>query len=286
MASNTDANNLTRANFRLCRIRSWPNYTGLGFNIENTTPPPHVIRSVESNSPAAATGLRILDVVLAVNNQDVSNADYRITTQAIKDARDSSDFVNLLVIERRLYVPLKTKGVVFRPAYARVIETPIAMPREYAEFVKYTPRTCEIQLGRNDQSFGFEVANGLRDIGVWIQDVIPNSPASRTTLRRCDRVLEIDGKFVDKEPSRAIFEKLTKARKKRVVRLYVVDTNTYKHFQESNIPLRSKDFRSSTFARSYRPEPTSTYINVQDGRIESNQFVTILLINFIRFSFQ
>lgn len=270
MASADNATNLTRANFRLCRLRSWPNYTGLGFNIENTTPPPHIIRSVESNSPAAAAGLRILDVVLAVNNQNVSNVDYRTTTQAIKNARDSGDFVDLLVIERRFYVPFKNKGIIFDPAYARTIQTPIAMPREYAEFLKYTPRTCDIRLGVNDQSFGFEVVNGPRDIGISIQDVIPNSPAGRTTLRRCDRVLEIDGKFVDKEKSRTIFERLTKARAKGAVRLYVVDTNTYKHFQDSRIPLKSKEFRSSNFARSNRPEPTSTYINVVDGRIKSN----------------
>jgi C-terminal processing protease CtpA/Prc len=248
--SNTD-NDLRRANFRLCRLCIWPNYAGLGFNLENSSQPPHVIRIVESNSPAAAGGLKILDLVLAVNNQDVSQADYKTVTQAIKNARDNNDRIELLVLEKRFYEPLKNRGTSFNPALARIMETPIAMPQDYMNFPKYTPRTCEIRLNRTDQSFGF-------------QEVIPNSPASNTSLRKCDRILEIDDKFVDNEPSRYILDKLFKAKKKRSVKLYVVDTNTYKYFQENKVPLTSKEFRKSKFAR--QQQPTSTYINVQDSK--------------------
>lgn len=272
MASANDSTNLQRANFRLCRLCSWPNYNGLGFNLENTNPPPHIIRSIESNSPASAAGLRILDVLLAVNNQDVSAADYRTTSQAIRDAQTRNNRVELLVIERRFYVPFQSKGMVFNPNYARIMDTPPTMPREYENFVKYRPRTCEIQLNKNDESFGFEVVNGARDVGVWIQDVVPNSPAGRTVLRRCDRLLEVDGKFVDSEPSAMIFERLKKAKKKRVVKLYVVDTHTYKYFQERRVPLPSKDFRKSGFIPPLEADRPTAYINVADGKFELNRF--------------
>lgn len=115
------------------------------------------------------------------------------------------------------------------------------------------------------------MVNGARDIGVWIQDVLPNTPAGRTTLRRCDRVLEVDGKFVDNEASAAIFERLKKAKKKRTVRLYVVDTHTYRYFQEKRVPLPSKDFRKSNFTPPLEPERPTPYINVADGKIEVNR---------------
>jgi C-terminal processing protease CtpA/Prc len=267
-ASNTESD-LRRANFRLCRLCVWPNYSGLGFNLENAPPPPYTIRTVESNSPAAAGGIRIRDLVLGVNNQDVSNADYQTVTQAIKNARDSNGRIELLVIEKRFYEPLKSRRIRFDPTFARSIETPTTMPRDYADFPKNKPRTCNIRLQKNDQSFGFEVVNGPQDIGAFIQDVVPNSPAGKTTLRKSDRILEIDDKFVDNEPSRMILEKLFKAKKNRAVKLYVVDTSTYKYFQENRVPLTSKDFPNSSFARNVVP---STYINVKDSKKNQSIF--------------
>jgi C-terminal processing protease CtpA/Prc len=214
MAESNDNNDLRRVNFRLCQLCIWPNYGGLGFNLENAISPPHIIRTVESNSPAAAGGLKILDVVLAVNNQDVSGADYSLVTQAIKNARDTNGLIELLVIEKRYYQPLKDKGISFDPALAKRIKTPRTMPDDYRNFPKYTPRICEIRLSRNDQSFGFEVVNGIKDTGAFIQEVVPNSPAGRTTLRKSDRILEIDDKFVDNEPSKIILDRLFKAKKK------------------------------------------------------------------------
>lgn len=265
MATSITNNDLSQVNLRLCRLRVWPNYGGLGFNLENSPPPPYIIRTVESNSPAAAGGLKITDLVLAVNNQDVSQADYKVVTDAIKNARDNSNTIDLLVIEKRLYAPLKSRGVTFDPTLAKVIETQTTMPRDYMNFPKYTPRTCEIRLNKSDQSFGFEVVHGHRDIGAFIQEVLPDSPASRTSLRKCDRILEIDDKFVDTEPCANILEKLMRAKKKRSVKLYVVDTNTYKYFQENRVPLGSKDFRKSKFAKQ-QPQTPSSYINVQDSK--------------------
>lgn len=263
MAQSIERNDLHQANFRLCRLCIWSNYDGLGFYLENASIPPHIIRIVESNSPAAAGGLKIFDHLLAVNNEDVSAADYLTVTQAIKNARDNNDRIELLVIEKCFYKEFKSRDYSFNPIFARVIETPTAMPRDYMNFPKYTPRTCEIRLSKTDQSFGFEVTDGIKNSGVFIQEIFPNTPASRTTLRKSDRILEINDKFVDKQASKFIFEKLYKARKKRTVKLYVVDTDTYKYFQENRISLKSKKFRKSKFAKHQQP---STYTNDVDSK--------------------
>jgi S1-C subfamily serine protease len=264
MANADDEDALKKHNFRLCRLCIWPNFTGLGFKLESTGQPPHVIQSIESNSPAAAGGLKIRDAILAVNNQDLSDSEYKDVTTAIVNARNSGARIELLVIEKRHYDSLNENGVTFDRRFARAIETPSSMPRDYMNFPKHTPRTCEVRLNAADDSFGFEVVNGEKDIGAFIQEVNSNSPASRTTLRKCDRILEVDDKFVDNEPSKTILGKLGKGQQNRGVKLYVVDTVTYKYFQDNQIPLQSKAYKKSAFAKKNPGLPS--YVNIEDGK--------------------
>jgi C-terminal processing protease CtpA/Prc len=243
------------ANFRLCRLCVWPKYEGLGFNLDASSQPPHLIRLVESHSPAAAGGLKILDVILAVNGRDVSDAFYIDVITAVENARDKSDRIELLVVERRFYDLLKHHHVSFNPKLARKIDTPITMPRDYLNFPKHEPRTCVLRLYRTDRSFGFEVVDGKDAIGSFIQEVDPNSPASKANLRKSDRIIEIDDEFVDDKPSKIILETLAKSKANHTVKLYVVDTNTYEYFQDNEIPLPSKEYQRSSFANKSSVDP-------------------------------
>jgi C-terminal processing protease CtpA/Prc len=245
MSGTSTAELIRNADIRVCRLRVWPNYDGLGFNLEASLRPPHVIRLVESNSPAAAGGLKILDVILAVNQQDVSEADYNQVRNAIKEARDRNSPIELLVVEQRFYQALKKKNVTIDASMAQIISTPLTMPIDYFNFPKHQPRTCAMRLNKSDTTFGFEVVNGENDVGAYIQEVFPNTPASDTSLRKSDRIIEIDDKFVDKDVSKSILEKLGKAKTKGAVKLYVVDTETYKYYQLNKIPLTSKGKRKS-----------------------------------------
>ncbi|CAF4810183.1 unnamed protein product, partial [Rotaria socialis] len=65
-----------------------------------------------------------------------------------------------------------------------------------------------------------------------------------------------DDKFVDEDPAVSIDKKLRKA--KPSVKLYVVDTHTYKYFKEKNIPLESKKFQRSQFAKDQLQPTNST----------------------------
>jgi S1-C subfamily serine protease len=52
--------------------------------------PPHLISLVESNSPAAAGGLKIWDVLIAINNKTVSNIDYAQVIVILNAARKNT----------------------------------------------------------------------------------------------------------------------------------------------------------------------------------------------------
>jgi hypothetical protein len=115
------------------------------------------------------------------------------------------------------------------------------MPKNYLNFPKNQPRECHIHLDKSDSSFGFEVVQGEDDVGAYIQEVFSNTPASKTSLRKSDRIIKINDKFVDRNESKSIREELNKAEAKGIVKLYVVDTETYEYYQANKIPLASED---------------------------------------------
>ncbi|CAF0995140.1 unnamed protein product, partial [Didymodactylos carnosus] len=229
------------SSLRLCRLHVWPNYPGLGFTLEQAPKgAPHIIRLVESNSPAAAGGLRIQDVVLQVNGEDVEGIEYEHVKRNIQEARDRKGLIELLVCDLTNYQKLKKNGIKFNTRSAIIMETPATIPAEYMNMQQRTPRTCQINLRPGDDSFGFEVANGEHDTGAYIQDVTPNSPAALAGLRKSDRIIEIDGKKVNSDLSASILDKLRKAKAKRTVRLFVADTDTYQYYRDNKMTLSSR----------------------------------------------
>lgn len=226
---------IREANVRLCRLRTWPNYKGLGFSIIKRPQPPNIIGLVESNSPAAAGGLKIWDTLLAVNNVSVVDTDYRQVVVTVNELKkDPHRPVELLVVENRFYESLKKKNITINSSLATVLNTPIKMPDDYIKLPKHVPRICRIKLQPDDINFGFDVINASKGIGMYIQEVIPNSPAYHAGLRKSDRIIEIDNEYVNKDTSKLILEKLNKVVIKRYVKLLVEDTFTYEHHLLNN----------------------------------------------------
>ena len=237
--SSSEKETLRTAKFRLCRLKKWPNYKGLGFGLEAAPEAPHLVQIVESNSPAAAAGLRILDAILAVNKDDTTKVTFEKLKALIKSAVDKQDTVEFLVIEKRHYDSLKKSKVNFDRKHAQPLESPSTMPRDYASFQQNTPRTCDIRLGPQDPSLGLELVTGKQDTGAYVQDITSDSPASRANVRKSDRIIEMDGDFVDNLPYSQITARLRGAKANGGVKLYVMDTATYKHYNTSGIPLAS-----------------------------------------------
>jgi C-terminal processing protease CtpA/Prc len=230
---------LRNSNLRLCRLCMWSNYTGFGFNIATSSESPQTIEMVESNSPAAAGGLKIADVILDINKKDMSKASIVDVSKAIRKALVSGDYVELLVMEKRHYDKLKDKNVSFDRKKATKLETPDTMPRDFINFPENTPRTCQLNLSDPSETFGFDLINGPNDTGAFIQEVNPNTPASNTSLRKSDRIVEIDDEFVDDQPYKNILNLIKEAKSKSALKLYVFDTKTYKYYQKNKIPLQS-----------------------------------------------
>lgn len=244
--STTKGRQISQSDLRLCRLHEWPTGNGLGFTVDKESGPPFSIELVESNSPAAAGGLKMRDVILAFNGQKMNQCSYLDLSNAIKNGL-RSDRVELLVIDKNFYNEFQKDNTPIDPNAAKIMETPRTIPSEYKNFPANTPREITITLKPGETSFGFDLAFGKGNIGTFIRSVHPNTPASKTALRSNDRVLEIDNRFVDKESSNNIKQLINDGKSRANIRLYVVDTATYKYFQQSGIPLESKQFKNSPF---------------------------------------
>ncbi|CAF0754285.1 unnamed protein product [Adineta ricciae] len=223
------------ANLRACRLYTWTGFNGLGFDLKTPSTAPHEIALVESNSPAAAGGLKIGDIILAVNGKDTIKAKYTDFTKAINKARAKKGPVELRVMEKRYYDEVVKQKIKINPKEARVIEAPQAQPADQANFPQ-KERICDVRLTDATQSFGFELVNGDRNIGVFIQEVSPNTPASIAGLRKSDRVIKVDGELVDDKPSQLSYDRIREAKKNLAVKLLVMDTKTYKNYKKSGPP--------------------------------------------------
>ena len=239
MAPKKDEEALRAAKLRVCRLKKWPNFAGLGFALDKAAEPPHYILNVDSNSPSAAAGLRIRDVILAVNKEDTTKVTFEKLKEIIKTAATKQDTLELFVIEKSKYDALKKEKIVFDRKYAQTLETPNTMPPDYNNFPKNTPRTCNIRLGPQEPSLGFELVTGERDLGAYVQDVAQRSPASQAQLRKSDRIIEVDDEFVDDKPYTQIVAKMRGAKANGGIKLYVMDTGTYKYYKANGMPLES-----------------------------------------------
>lgn len=233
---------LRDANVRLCRLLSWPNYVGLGFQLVRRPRPPHLVAIVESASPAAAGGLQINDVILAINGNDVTETNFRDLVAIVKVVQQSRLPMELLVVGCWWYETLtkKTKKGVIAWTAASVLDTPKIMPQEYRAFSRTVRRTCLMYLGTRDSIFGFDITPAYSGKGLFIRDVVPDSPAYRGGLRKCDWLIEIDGKNVENAAGKDITEKLKKAADHRVLKLTVEGTRIQQE-QGSTLNEKSTD---------------------------------------------
>lgn len=271
--SPSDAGTQYKSKLRICQLRTWPNYAGHGIIFENSDKTPCAIGLVESNSPAAAGGIKIRDVIIAVNGEDVTDSDYTEVERQINSSLEDDEVVELFVIEEQFYKAMTQKQIPFDRQFAKTLETPKQIPRDYMNFRENVPRECTLTLTQAYTTFGIEITPGENDKGVYIQDIQQNSLASTSKLRKNDRIIEINDKFVDDEPIKSIREKMMKAKEKGSIKLYVLDTKTYANFKNQKIPLASKKFKKTPMGKKWA---ASSHNDDQDGKKYKNLFFIIV----------
>ncbi|CAF1677829.1 unnamed protein product [Adineta ricciae] len=232
---------LSKAEVRLCRLHPWSNFPGFGFTLEPSLGPPHRTCMVESNSPAEAGGLRIRDVILAVNNQKMSDTDFNQIQTMIKEAYNQNTRIDLLVIKQKSYELVEKRKIKIDQASATVIDAPAKMPDSYKNFPDLTPRICSICISENETVFGFDLTSGVNKIGLYVQKVYPNTQAEHSGLRNNDRIIEVNGQNIDEKSSRSSKKKVRELMKTNALIFLVADTKTYEHYKRNNLKFVAAD---------------------------------------------
>ncbi|CAF5037082.1 unnamed protein product, partial [Rotaria sp. Silwood1] len=253
--SNLNLENKTR----LCRLHLWADYNEFGFSLCERSQSPHIIYMVESNSPAMAGGLRIRDIILAINGKNVTNAHEKCIRKLITRARNSKSVVELLVCQEEIYAITRHKSKLHDLSIATRLETPTTIPVEYVEFARNPLRTCIIVLnGDQNSSFGIATAHGQNDIGLYITYVVPNSLAALAGLRNSDRIIKIDGINVDKDKSKSIMNQIELAKMiNGAIELYVADTHAYKTYKDSAKENQTSSGTLSRTAQRFRRQSST-----------------------------
>nr|AAR27781.1 solute carrier family 9 regulator 2-like [Schyzocotyle acheilognathi] len=87
---------------RLIFIKQWQGFEGYGFTLENKPKKDyHKVKEVKPNSPAAAAGILVNDLIIEVNGIDVEKMPYKQFVEKIKT--NANDVTLFVIQESELY---------------------------------------------------------------------------------------------------------------------------------------------------------------------------------------
>lgn len=170
-------------------VRSWTGIQGqtvtndIAASLGLPRPMGMLVKAIHSASPAAKAGLRVGDVITAVNGREIDDADsfaYRIATQPL-----TSD-VRLDVMQNGL----KNEIMV------RLIAPPETPPREATEIKGVNPLTGSIIVNLSPAVIEEYALRGAGENGVVIAELDPASTARRIGLAKGDVILKINDRDV------------------------------------------------------------------------------------------
>lgn len=200
MAENANHADLIRAaELRRCQLILWPNYQGFGFQLSEASSPPCFISSIRCNSPSAAGGLKVRDVILSINDRDVTKEGLDMVKSAIDTAENTTHAVILVVMHQLIYLQICNRNIPISCVPMTALETPPILPDKFRGFVKLTPRLCKLRAEKIENlNFGFEIAYGEKNTGAYIRTIHEYSLASFSDLRQGDRIIEINDNDVER----------------------------------------------------------------------------------------
>uniref|UniRef100_A0A8C0U3P2 Na(+)/H(+) exchange regulatory cofactor NHE-RF3-like n=1 Tax=Cyanistes caeruleus TaxID=156563 RepID=A0A8C0U3P2_CYACU len=181
----------------------------------------HVIKDVNSGSPAAMAGLKDNDILVAVNGERVDGLDHESVVGKIKQSEERT---SLLVVDKETDSMYKLAQVSPFSYYYKAQDSTPAKTEESVELhteqkVNHKPRICKMVKGPN--GFGFSLNMIKNKPGLFITEVQSQGPAGGAGVENNDFLVEVNGVNVTNES----YDKV-------VARIQ----NAYRYFQVSQKP--------------------------------------------------
>ncbi|XP_055459812.1 Na(+)/H(+) exchange regulatory cofactor NHE-RF3 [Psammomys obesus] len=211
-------------NPRECKLskQEGQNY-GFFLRIEKDTEG-HLVRVIESGSPAEKAGLLDGDRVLRINGVFVDKEEH---AQVVDLVRQSGNSVTLLVLdgdsyEKAVKNQVDLKGLDQSQKELALNDEKPGPVMNGAVEKSTQPRLC--YLVKEGSSFGFSLKTVQGKKGVYLTDLTPQGVAKRAGVQEDDRLMEVNGENVEEASHEEVVDKVKKAGKRIVFLLVDKDT--------------------------------------------------------------
>uniref|UniRef100_A0A8D2L6Z3 PDZ domain containing 1 n=1 Tax=Varanus komodoensis TaxID=61221 RepID=A0A8D2L6Z3_VARKO len=186
----------------------------------------HLIKDVESGSPAAKVGLKDNDILVAVNEESVETLEHDAVVEKI---RQSGQSTTLLVVDEETDAMYK----MLQLFCCYVLQVLFPLATHHNEEENHKPRLCKLEKGPN--GFGFRL-NAIKDVpGQFIKQVEKDGAGDTAGLHVDDILIEVNGVNVEKEDYENVVARIHDSGKK--LTLLVCDKKAYQYFKSQKIPI-------------------------------------------------
>ncbi|NWV89035.1 NHRF3 protein, partial [Machaerirhynchus nigripectus] len=218
---------------RLIEIQKGNSGYGFYLRMEQNTGD-HVIKDVNSGSPAATAGLKDNDILVAVNGERVDGLDHESVVGKIKQSEAK---ISLLVVDKETDSMYKLAQISPFSYYYKAQDPTPAKMEERVEFhteqVNHKPRICKMVKGPN--GFGFSLNMIKNKPGLFINEVQSQGPAGRAGVENNDFLVEVNGVNVTNESYDKVVARIQSSGDR--LTLLVCSKDAYRYLQGQNIPI-------------------------------------------------
>ncbi|NXA35192.1 NHRF3 protein, partial [Eudromia elegans] len=224
---------------RLIELQKGTNGYGFYLRMEQNTGD-HVIKDVDSGSPAAKAGLKDDDILVAVNGERVEALDHG---QVVEKIKQSEEKITLLVVDKETDTMYKLAQISPSSYYPKVQDLSPAKTEERVELHTEQkgdkPRICKMVKGPN--GFGFNLNMIKNKPGLFISEVQKSGPADKGGLKDNDFLVEVNGVNVVDEPYEQVVKRVQDSGDE--VTLLVCSKDAYERLQnqKSHITAATAD---------------------------------------------
>ncbi|XP_077012019.1 Na(+)/H(+) exchange regulatory cofactor NHE-RF3 isoform X2 [Tamandua tetradactyla] len=207
----------------------------------------HIVKDIDPGSPAEEAGLKISDLVAAVNGKSVEALDHDRVVEMI---REGGEQTSLLVVDQEtddmyrlahfspfLYYQSQElpNGSVKEAPAPTPASLEVSSPETTEEGGDHKPKLCRLVRGEN--GYGFRL-NAIRNLpGSFVKEVQKGSPADLAGLEDGDFLIEVNGQSVLDAPYEEVVERIQGSGKNVI--LLVCGKKAYDYFQAKKIPIVS-----------------------------------------------
>ncbi|XP_053918833.1 Na(+)/H(+) exchange regulatory cofactor NHE-RF3 [Cuculus canorus] len=218
---------------RLLEIQKGENGYGFYLRMEQNSGD-HVIKDVDSQSPAAKAGLKDNDILVAVNGEQVDGLDHESLVGKIKQSEAK---ITLLVVDKETDTMYKL-GQISPYSYYKAQDPVPAKIEERVELhtehkMNHKPRICKMVKGPSGYGFSLNMIKNKPEL--FISEVQNHGPADTAGVKNNDFLVEVNGVNVMNESYDKVVARIQDSGDR--LTLLVCSKDAYQYFHSQNIPI-------------------------------------------------